>query len=75
MMDAWHHYYAIICDQHTLFFSNFFHWADLPWDAFLHISVKNKFFLGRAIIVADINIISMESVPKARLCCLQSQIK
>ena len=55
------------------FFSNFFHWADLPWDAFLH--VKNKCFFGRAIIVADINIISTESVPKARLCCLQSQIK
>ena len=57
------------------FFSNFFHWAYLPWDAFLHISVKNKCFFGRAIIVADINIISMESVPKARFCCLQSQIK
>ena len=30
---------------------------------------------GRSIIVADINIISKESVPKARLCYLQGKIK
>ena len=41
--------------------------VDLPWDAFLDVSVKKKKKknFGRSIIVADINIISMESMPKA----------
>ena len=70
-----------LCDQNKLFFFfffTFFYWADLDlsWDAFLHISVnKKKKKNGRSIIVADVNIILKESVPKARLCYLQSKIK
>ena len=55
------------------FFPTFF--TELTCPGMLFFISQKQFFFGRAIIVADINIISMESVPKARLCCLQSQIK
>ena len=57
------------------FFSQLFSLSWLALGCFSSYLSQKQFFFGRAIIVADINIISMKSVPKARLCCLQSQIK